>query len=497
MSDLPSVAEIRKAIQSSVPLKFRTATAPHEFIQAMEQVLDVLLEELGQQPMKEGLFFCLQELVSNAKKANNKRVYFQEKGLRIAETADYEAGMRRFREEVFADVSYYLKRMEALGFYVEVVIQRHVNAAELVVRNNIEMVPREHARVYTRILKSRAFASVEEAFGSILDDTEGAGLGLTIVLLYLRKLGLDESSFELRSASGLTTVRLSIPFSRVHLEGLSVIAESLAEEIENLPTFPEHILSLEKLLNDPNANFSEIAKLISRDPSFTADLLRYVNSAQFVLNRKVENVIDAVRVAGLRFLRNMLFSFGTHKILTERYPEMRQLWEHSQRVAFTAYQLARTFMKDRQAADDVYVAGILHDMGKIIVNYLYPRVREGLERLAAERNVPNVLLEGVSYGASHAVIGALVARKWNFPAVFVDGIGFHHDPSEGPEQHRGVIQTVYLANAIAAVEEGRLRYDQIDQEVLSCFGLDTPDKFGKVRQRLDEGYRQAAERAGA
>jgi len=495
MPDLPTASEIRKAIQSSVPLKYRTATAPHEFIQYLERVLDVLLEELGQQVMKEGLFFCLQELVSNAKKANNKRVYFHEKGLDIAKTADYEAGMRSFREEVFSDVEHYLERMEALGYYVEVAIQRRVNAAELVVSNNIEMVPKEHARAYNRILKSRAFANVEEAFGSVLDDTEGAGLGLTIVLLYLRKLGLDEGCFDLRSARGVTTVRLSVPFSQVRLEGLAVISERLAEEIENLPTFPEHVLSLQKLLNDANANFAEIATLISRDPSFTADLLRYVNSAHFVLNRRVENVIDAVRVAGLRFLRNMLFSYGSHKILAERYPEMRKLWEHSQRVAFAAYQLARTFLKDRHAADDVYVAGILHDMGKIIVNYLYPRLREGLERLAADRGVPHALLEGVSYGASHAIIGALVARKWNFPAIFVDGIGFHHDPSEGPEQHRGVIQTVYLADAFAALEEGRLRYDQIDRDTLSRFGLDTPEKFEKVRKRLDDAYRQAAEKA--
>jgi putative nucleotidyltransferase with HDIG domain len=496
MPDLPSAAEIRKAIQGSLPLKFRTPTAPREFTQSMELVLGTLLDELGQPEMKEGLFFCLQELISNAKKANNKRVYFQERGMDIANPADYERGMRTFREAVFADVSHYLERMETLGYYVEVLVQRRAEAVELVVSNNIQMVPKEHARVYTRIARSRAFHSVEEAFGAVLDDTEGAGLGLTIVLLYLRKLGLDEDAFQMRSAGGLTTVRLLVPFAKVRLDGLAAIAEGIAAEIEDLPTFPEHVGKLETLLGDANANFAEIAKLISRDPAFTSDLLRYVNSVQFVPNRKVENVVDAVRVAGLRFLRNMFYSYGTHKILTERYPEMRDLWAHSQRVAFYAYQIARTFVKDRQVADDVYVSGILHDVGKIIVNFLYPRLRQNLDRFAADRGVPPTLVESVSYGASHADIGARVARKWNFPAVFVDGIGFHHEPADAPPAHRDGVRVLYLANCVASLGEGRLIKEQIDREVLARFNLEEPDKFDEVRKRLEESYAQSGEKAG-
>jgi putative nucleotidyltransferase with HDIG domain len=493
MLTFPSDVEIRKAIQGSLPLNLRTSTAPQEFVDGMERVLDLLLAEVGQGVMKEGLFFCLQELVSNAKKANNKRVYFRERGLDISKPDDYKAGMSTFRDEVFSDVAHFLERMEALGYYIEVGIRRRGNAVEFVVTNNVEMVAAEHSRVFTRIVRSRAFANVEEAFGSILDDTEGAGLGLTIVLLYLRKLGLEESNFDLRSRAGVTTVRVSVPFSKVHLEGLEAVSERIVREVESLPTFPEHVLELQKLLSDVEANFSDIAKLISRDPAFTSDLLRYVNSAHFVLSRRVENVVDAVRVAGLRFLRNMLYSYGTHKVLADRYPEMRQIWEHSQRVAFYAYHLARTFRKDRQIADDVYVGGILHDMGKIIVSSLYPQLREALEDFAAEQGAPKTLVESISYGLSHAAIGARVAKKWNFPAVFVEGIAYHHEPAEGTDEHRGVVETVYLANALAALDEGRARADQIDAGVLARFGLESEASFAKVRQRLEEAYRQAGD----
>jgi hypothetical protein len=160
MLTFPSDVEIRKAIQGSLPLKLRTSTAPQEFVDGMERVLDLLLVEVGQGAMKEGLFFCLQELVSNAKKANNKRVYFRERGLDISKPEDYQAGMSTFRDEVFSDVTHFLERMEALGYYIEVAIRRLGNAVDFVVTNNVEMVAAEHSRVFTRIVRSRAFANV-------------------------------------------------------------------------------------------------------------------------------------------------------------------------------------------------------------------------------------------------------------------------------------------------------------------------------------------------
>ena len=487
-------AEVRRAIQESRALTLRTVNAPHEFIQRLEGALDVCLDTLGQGGMKEGLFFCLQELVGNAKKANNKRVYFREKGLDITDAAQYERGMKAFREEVFARVEYYHRLMVEQGYHIDVTIQRRPAGVELTVANNIEMTAREHARVYDRIARSRAFGSVEEAFASVLDSSEGAGLGLTIVLLYLRKLGLREEVFDLESRKSMTAARLSIPFSEVHLAGLEAVSSRVLEEVDRLPTFPEHILELQKLLDDAAANFPDIAKLISRDPAFTADLLRYVNSAQFVLNRRVENVVDAVRVAGLRFLRNMLFSYGSQKILADRYPQMRQLWVHSQRVAFYAYHLARSILKDRRLADDVYVAGILHDMGKIVMDFLYPRIREALEDFARDRRATGTLVEAISFGVSHARIGAQVARKWHFPEVFVAGIDHHHEPAEGGE-HREVVDTVYLANLLA--REDVVGVERIEVSVLKRFGIQTDEQLDRVRGRLVEAYTGAYGAGGA
>ena len=129
-----------------------------------------------------------------------------------------------------------------------------------------------------------------------------------------------------------------------------------------LPQFPENVVFIQKLINDPESELTDIARQISMDPSLTADLLKVVNSAQFMLPKKVDNIVEAVKLVGLRGIRNMLFSYGTQKVLKT---DQKSLWDHSYRVAFYSYNLAKNFKRKKDLLDDAYVGGILHDIGKI------------------------------------------------------------------------------------------------------------------------------------
>ncbi len=496
MFDGVEVQQIRDAIERSLPLSFRSAAVPEEFIAGLEGVLSAFLTELGHGDMLDPLFFCVQELVSNAKKANNKRVYFTDKKLDIHDPGHYAKGMETFREEVFSNVAYYLKRMEEEGCSVEVVFHRRGQSMVISVANNIEMTAKEQLRVFNRIARSRAFSNVEEAFSSVLDDSEGAGLGLVIVLLFLKKMGMGEDSFELVVREGTTRINLRVPFSQVHMEGLEAVAEKITAELEILPKFPENILALQHLLSDPSSELSDMARLISRDPAFTAELLRHVNSAAFLLSRKVKNVIDAVKMAGTRFLRNMLYSYGTQTVLSDKYPQMRQLWNHSYQVAFYSYVLARNVLRTRRSAEDVYVGGILHDLGKIIVDYLYPDLLDALEDFAEQKGIPRKLLEGLSFGINHASIGGRIAQEWNFPAGLVEAISYHHEPQNCDAEQRDIVYVVYLANLLSLYGEDSLRYEQIDADVLAHLRIRDEEHLRSIRQSLETAYAARQESEG-
>ena len=244
------------------------------------------------------------------------------------------------------------------------------------------------------------------------------------------------------------------------------------------------------VLSDPNHEVSEIAREISVDPSMTADLLKLVNSAQFMLPKRVDNIVEAVKLVGTKGVRNLLYSYGTQKVLGEKYSEMRSMWTHAYRAAFYAYILARSFRKKKELLDDVYVGGILHDLGQIVIASLHPDLLDRIARVCREKGIPAKLLEDFSVGLNHAEVGALIAKKWNFPDQLVSAIRYHHEPQRAPAAHRDIVNSVYLANVICDIERERIDFDQIQGSVLKEFGIETEAQLVNIQEKLSKAFEE-------
>jgi putative nucleotidyltransferase with HDIG domain len=303
-------------------------------------------------------------------------------------------------------------------------------------------------------------------------------------VLMMKKIGLTEECFSIDSEDGETVATLTIPFTDVHMEQLDTLTQTIVQEIETLPQFPDNIVALQRLTADPNAEITEIAREISVDPTMTADLLKLVNSAQFMLPRRVDNIVEAVRLVGTKQLRNLLLSYGSQKVLGEKYSEMRTLWQHSYRCAFYAYYITKSFKKRKELLDDVYVGGILHDLGQIVIASLHPELLERITRVCREKGIPARMLENFSVGINHAEVGALIAQKWNFPDQLVSAIRYHHEPLRAPAAVRDIVFCVYIANVICDIERERIDFDQIQTQVLRDFGIETEEQLRKIQEKL-------------
>jgi putative nucleotidyltransferase with HDIG domain len=213
-----------------------------------------------------------------------------------------------------------------------------------------------------------------------------------------------------------------------------------------------------------------------------------------MLPKRVDNIVEAVKLVGLKGLRNLLYTHGSQKILGSKYTEMRTMWLHAYRTAFYAYNLAKSFRKRRDILDDVYVGGILHDLGQIIIASLRPDLLESIKKFCKEKEIPSKLLESFSMGLNHAEVGALIAKKWNFPEQLVAAIRFHHSPMECPEEYRDVVFSVYLANSIADLERERIVHDQIDSRVLLDFGITDNVQLDRIQSRLAAAFDQQTSR---
>ncbi len=157
---------------------------------------------------------------------------------------------------------------------------------------------------------------------------------------------------------------------------------------------------------------------------------------------------------------------------------------HSYRAAFYAYYIAKSFKKKKELLDDVYVGGILHDLGQIIIASLHPDLLDRITKVCKDKGIPSKMLENFSVGLNHAEVGALIARKWNFPEQLVNAIRYHHDPLQASGANRDIVFCVYLANAICDIERDRLGFDQLQPAVLRDFGIETADQLTKIQGRL-------------
>jgi len=481
--------KIIQAARTSVPLTVKTHTLPHETEEQLEGILEVFLQEMGRDNLKDALYYCLRELAVNAKKANTKRVYFIEKDLDLNTDVDYLKGMQAFKQETLDNIDHYLTKQREAGLYIKIVFHNQNDVFHLIIANNSAMTRKEQIRVYDRIARSRAFNSMEEALATVLDDSEGAGLGLVILVLMLKRMGLNEDAFDIDVEEGETIARLSIPMSEVRKDNINVISTEIIKYIDSLPQFPENIAALQKMINNPEVEITDIAKSISMDPSLTADLLKLVNSAAFMLPKKVESIHDAVMMVGIRGLRNLLYSYGTQKILGDESDKTRILWQHSYRCAYYSYQIAKNILRNKAILDDVYISGILHDMGKIAFSVVHPDLIKNIEHFCVEKGIPRVLFEDMAAGLSHAHLGANIAEKWNFPETLVETIRHHHHPSYAKKQYQAIANTVYLANSFCNFEEKILTYDQVDPYIMAEFGIRNQEQFVQVQSKLEQAFK--------
>jgi hypothetical protein len=215
MGDLEEVAvdeeKVVQAIRKEVPLVMTTYTLPRKVEKYIEKVVGLFLEYIRQSSLADNIIYCVQELVVNAKKANTKRVYFLEKGLDLNSPGDYSVGMETFREETLNNIQHYLELQREKGLYIKLLLHLKNNIITIEVRNNSIITLEELERIHKRLVKASAYNDVEEAMVNILDDSEGAGLGLIILVLMMKKIGLSEKSFNILRTDSETVARIIIP----------------------------------------------------------------------------------------------------------------------------------------------------------------------------------------------------------------------------------------------------------------------------------------------
>jgi len=453
----------------------------HSTETVIDTTLNLFLNEINKLSLFQNLSYILKELIGNANKANLKRVYFYIKRLDIHSVEDYKRGMITFKDDIYNIPSDYIKELQALRLYVKIDFYVENNHFFIAVTNNSPILEVEKDRIKKRFINAKRFKTIEEVFLEGIDTIEGAGLGIILIILTLRKIGLDEKMIKIIENPKYTQFRIEIPIALIDRSEEEFISDAVKKEIKEIPQFPQHISELQKILSNPNATFKDLSIIINRDPPLIADLLKIANSSLYMLPNKVKTIIEAVRQIGFKGVKNLVLSYSIDKYLMNKYniPVITKIMDHSFEVAYYAYRLSKRFNL-KELSDEVYTAAILHDLGKIIINSLEPDILSKIKKVCDEKGINKNILENLTDGYNHSIIGARLAKIWNFPDSIIEAIKYHHVPLESSENNKPLLYLVYIANSLFYYRRKELKFDNINYQVRDYFNFQEKENLDKI-----------------
>jgi HD-like signal output (HDOD) protein len=263
-----------------------------------------------------------------------------------------------------------------------------------------------------------------------------------------------------------------------------------------LPTMPEVLLKLNDVLANPDTSADDVAKVVARDPAVATNVLRIVNSAYYGLQVRVSSVSLAVSVMGFNMTKKVALKAAVFSVFGRRREKIQHFdptafWKHSIFTGVAARTLgSNSALFAESHPEDLYIAGLLHDIGKIIMmEKAAPRYLATLRNAAQSRRA-ELDVEQEDFGFTHADVGSVLAIKWFLPEDLAIAIRYHHCPAKDPF-HRSLSSLIHLADQLAwsAGNPSTIGtpVPQLDHEVYDQIGLD-PKRVEELLPQVQEDF---------
>lgn len=220
--------------------------------------------------------------------------------------------------------------------------------------------------------------------------------------------------------------------------------------IDYLPSLPEIYLELQRKLKDPEVSIKDIANIIEEDIAMSAKVLQLVNSAFFGLFQKAETPARAVNLLGLETIKALALSvevFSDKNLETTVIP-LKELWSHSMAIGTSAKMITETVTENKDLIDYSLIAGVLHDIGKLVLVSRMSDVYKTIINQAREDQIAIQEAEQRIIGATHCDVGAYLIGLWGLQSSVVEAIAFQHRLDHYPADSFTPALAVHVANTL-------------------------------------------------
>lgn len=249
--------------------------------------------------------------------------------------------------------------------------------------------------------------------------------------------------------------------------------------IGSLPGPPATYLRLEEVLNSPFSSLNDVAEVVEKDLRVTTKLLQIVNSAQFGVARQIVSPTEAVQLVGVEVVRGLILglqAFSAYKSSKKELPT--SLWDHSLRIALTARRIAQSHGLKHELCEKAFLAGLLHDIGKIIMSANAQDEYNEVKALARKCGLPLHEAEHSRFGANHAQIAAYLLALWGIQEDVVRIVEYHHCPDRFPDDED--------FGPLAAVHAAHITESNSDRQYPLNLNLLTKKGFGDFEKLAEE-----------
>ena len=488
--------KIKVSVGLQLPIEMTSYTLPRNTEVYIRNVMEMFLEECHQDHLKEYLNFCLSELLTNAKKANTKRVYFQEKGLDINNPDDYEKGMENFKMDTLTNIDHYLELQRKAGLYIKLSLRILADKIYIEIKNNSKLTVFEKERIQQKLDSVQQYKDMNEVFTNVLDQSEGAGLGIIIIILMLQKVGLSKDNYQVLSEDDETITRIILPCNKVVYSAVEMIAYEFVNLEDTVPVLKDTFEKANAIVNTGDTvDRKALYEVIRKDLSLALLPFKYVLEQD-------KNCFDLQKAIA------MLSDYDLKFIYSESNPRNRiiedtgffaHILRHSRRVAYFTYNLYKNCpAKDNFPQDEnyMYLLGLFNSMGAVLIagaskaqtDYItelsqqYPEYGEKILDIFLNRNASTYL-------------SMVAAKRFGFArGVYYDLVGWNGLEQVPKGGDRDRVAILHLAEMLDFYRRKMTDFYQVDKYALKLFNIVDENQFSKLAEDFYAGYEAEADK---
>ncbi len=261
--------------------------------------------------------------------------------------------------------------------------------------------------------------------------------------------------------------------------------------VSDLPPLPHVAAQALTLIEDPDTTAGKLSQLLGQDAALVSRVLKIANSAMFSRQREISTINQAIMTIGFKTLKGIIVAATLRQLNRKFGPIEKMIWENSTFTSISA-RIAAAHMK-KPYVEEIFLFGLLHDLGKLVLMRQIPKEYEEVIKKTAEGKTFNEM-EQASFGFAHPLIGALVAKKWNFSGDTCQVILHHHDTV--PEKIENELQEKTLLIALADLighasgsghQEGYPDVNPEIEKIAKLFDL-TPEDVATIKTKSEEMF---------